>query len=101
VYGWVIFFGINQGTRGPVISALVAKLFSGGGFGRIYGTITLGMGGGAAFGTYTSAYLREVTGGYTASFTFAIVSALCGLLTFWIVPALADNRPSVPARPAS
>ena len=47
VYAWAILFGINQGTRGPIISTLAATLFAGGGVGRIYGTIALGMGFGA------------------------------------------------------
>jgi MFS family permease len=31
VYGFVLFFGLMQGARGPIIVALVAVLFSGGG----------------------------------------------------------------------
>jgi MFS family permease len=94
VYAWVLFFGINQGTRGPIISTIVALLYAGGGVGRIYGTITLGMGIGAAFGSWISGYLHEVNGTYTASFLLAIGAAACGLLTFWVVPSLADRRTS-------
>jgi MFS family permease len=41
VYGFVLFFGLMQGARGPIIVALVAVLFSGGGVGAIYGTLSL------------------------------------------------------------
>ena len=37
-------FGVNQGTRGPIVSTLAATLYAGGGVGRIYSTIALGFG---------------------------------------------------------
>ena len=92
VYGWVLLFGINQGTRGPIISTLTATLFSGGGVGRIYGTIALGMGFGAAFGSWISGLLHDITGGYLASFLLAAGSAAVGMMTFWTVPLLSDAR---------
>lgn len=92
VYGWAILFGINQGTRGPIISALSATLFAGGGVGRIYGTIALGMGFGAAFGSWLSGYLHDITGDYLASFVMAAGSAMIGMATFWTVPLLSEAR---------
>ncbi len=92
VYGWLLLFGINQGTRGPIISALAATLFSGGGVGRIYGTISLGMGLGAALGSWLSGVLHDVTGGYFASFVMAAGAAALGMATFWTVPLLSDAR---------
>jgi hypothetical protein len=41
VYGFVLFFGLMQGARGPIIVTLVALLFPGGGIGAIYGTLSL------------------------------------------------------------
>lgn len=92
VYGWVILFGINQGTRGPIISTLAATLFAGGGVGRIYGTIALGMGVGAATGSWLSGVLHDVTGAYFFSFVFAAASAAAGMATFWTVPLLNEAR---------
>lgn len=92
MYGWAILFGINQGTRGPIISTLTATLFAGGGVGRIYGTIALGMGFGAAFGSWTSGLLHDYTGDYQASFVFAATCAAIGMVTFWTVPLLSDAR---------
>lgn len=92
VYAWALLFGVNQGTRGPIISVLTATLFAGGGVGRIYGTIALGMGFGAAFGSWLSGLLHDVTGGYLASFVMAAGSAAFGMLTFWTVPQLKEAR---------
>ena len=55
VYGFVLFFGLMQGARGPIIVALVAVLFPGGGVGAIYGTLSLAMGLGAAIGSWSPA----------------------------------------------
>jgi len=86
---FVLCFGVSQGSRGPVVSTLCAELFPGGGIGAIYGTLTLGMGTGAALGAWMSGWLRDATGGYEAGLLFAAVMALLGLSQFWIVPALA------------
>jgi MFS family permease len=92
MYGWAILFGVNQGTRGPIISTLTATVFAGGGVGRIYGTIALGMGTGAAMGSWVSGLLHDATGTYLASFLFAATSAAIGMITFWTVPDLKDAR---------
>lgn len=86
---FVVFFGISQGSRGPVVSTLCAELFPGGGIGAIYGALTLGMGTGAASGAWISGWLRDATGGYEAGFLFAVIAALLGLSQFWMIPALA------------
>ena len=92
VYGWALLFGINQGTRGPIISTLTATIYAGGGVGRIYGTIALGMWFGAAFGSWLSGYLHDITGDYLASFVMAAGAAALGMATFWTVPLLSDAR---------
>lgn len=92
VYGWALLFGINQGTRGPIVSTLTATLFAGGGVGRIYGTVALGMGLGAAGGSWISGLLHDWTGGYLASFLFATTMAAAGMATFWTLPNLTEVR---------
>jgi MFS family permease len=90
--GFVILFGSVQGSRGPIVSALAARLFPGGGLGAIYGAITTGMGCGAAAGSWLSGLLHDLTGTYSAGFALGIAAACCGMSLFWLVPALADNR---------
>lgn len=96
VYGFVLFFGISQGARGPVVSTLVAVLFPGGGIGSIYGVITTGIGIGAALGAWLSGLLKEVTDAYLLSFSLAWAASFAGMLQFWLVPAL-GSLSSTPA----
>lgn len=88
VYGFVFFFGSNQGARGPMVTTLAARLFGGKGFSGIYGAMTTGLGIGGAIGSYASGWLHDYTGGYTASFAMAIAFALCGMIPFWTIKAL-------------
>ena len=96
-YAFVLFFGLMQGARGPIIIATVARLFPGGGVGAIYGTLSLAMGLGAGLGSWLSGLLYELTGNYLASFSLAIAGALTGLLTFWVVPSLRREDGEVPS----
>jgi predicted MFS family arabinose efflux permease len=85
-----------QGVRGPIIVALVAVLFRGGGVGAIYGTLSLAMGLGAALGAWGSGLLFGWTGSYVASFLLAVGAALAGLSCFWLVPSLRHERIAAP-----
>jgi MFS family permease len=99
VYGFVLFFGLMQGARGPIIVAMVAALFPGG-VGAVYGTLSVAQGVGAGFGSWFSGFLYELTGSYTASFLLAICGSLAGLATFWVVRSLREERIApAPARP--
>lgn len=91
-YAFVFFFGLMQGARGPILVAFVSILFSGGGVGAIYGTLSLALGLGAALGSWLSGILYEWTGSYVASFAMAIAAALTGMAIFWLVPALRQER---------
>jgi MFS family permease len=88
----IVAFGLPAGSRGPVISTLTAGLFPGSGLGTIYGAITMGMGLGAATGSWASGALFDLTGGYRAGFAFALAAALLALAQFWIIPALRTGR---------
>lgn len=92
VYGFVLFFGLMQGARGPIIVAMVTQLFPGGGVGTIFGTLSLAMGLGAGIGSWASGLLYTLTGSYIASFILAIGAAAAGMATFWVVRALREER---------
>lgn len=88
LFGFIAFFGIAQGARGPIVSSLCAKLFPGTGLATIYGTIYACMSVGAAVGSLISGVLHDVTGGYQASFIFAMLVVLVAITPFWTSPAL-------------
>jgi MFS family permease len=97
MYAFVVCFGLMQGARGPILVALVSVLFPGGGVGSIFGALSLGLGVGAALGSWASGLLHEIAGGYTASFGLAVISSTAGMLVFLLVPSLRHERLSPPA----
>jgi MFS family permease len=100
VYAFVLFFGLMQGARGPIIVAMVATLFPGG-VGVVYGTLSVAQGFGAGLGSWASGLLYELTGSYIVSFVLAIGWALVGLGSFWLVRSLREESAGVvsPATP--
>ena len=87
---YLLGFGGAMGSRGPVISALTARLFEGQ-VGAVFGLITIGLGLGGAVGAWLAGYLYDVTGGYTASLVVAASASFIGIVLFWTVPALAGR----------
>lgn len=83
----LLLYGLAMGARGPIVSTLVARLFPNNVAG-VFGTISIGMGLGAGSGSWLSGALFDLTGGYGAGFTAALVSACLGLAQFWLNPAL-------------
>jgi len=99
VYAFIVFFGLMQGARGPIVVAMIATLFPGG-VGAIYGTLSVAQGLGAGLGSWVSGLLYELTGSYIASFLLAICGSLAGLATFWVVRSLREEKIApAPARP--
>lgn len=88
---FVLCFGITMGSRGPVVSTLVARLFSQN-VGAVYGAITIGLGLGGAGGSLISGFLFDITGGYEANFIASIIASLLGLAPFWLIPEIASGR---------
>jgi MFS family permease len=99
VYAFVLFFGLMQGARGPIIVAMVAQLFRGG-VGAVYGTLSVAQGIGAALGSWGSGLLYELTGSYIASFILAICGAVIGLASFWVVRSLREESVASGIAPA-
>ncbi len=92
VYAFVLFFGVMQGVRGPIILATIATLFRGGEVGTIFGTLMLAAGLGGAGGSLCSGLLHDWTGTDTASFLVAIAACCVGVAVFWLVPAVRNQR---------
>jgi MFS family permease len=91
-YGFVILFGLMQGARGPILVALVARIFAGGSVGTIFGALSAALGLGAGVGSLASGLLHEATGSYVAGFLIAIAACGIGMATFWLSPAIRRER---------
>jgi MFS family permease len=88
----ILFYGMCQGARGPLISSMAAKRFAGRGHATIYGTILATNAIGAALGSLAAGFLHDLTGGYRASFIFALVSISLAALPFFTVRDLRSAR---------
>ncbi len=88
IFGFILFFGLTMGTRGPVIGSLAAKLFRGKNFGIIFGSITTGGGLGAASGSFLSGWIYDMTLSYQDVFTFSVACLTLGFLPFVVIPTI-------------
>ncbi len=61
---YVMCFGVAQGARGPIVSALSNRIFAGPGVATVYGTIFGLMAFGAALGAWAGGLLHDLTGAY-------------------------------------
>jgi MFS family permease len=86
--GFVVCFGSMIGSRGPLLTATAMKIFRGERMGTIYGAISIGSGLGSAFGSWSGGLIHDWTHSYNPLIAFALVSVLCGMIPFLVVPAL-------------
>lgn len=85
--GYVFFFGITQGSRGPVFTSLVAHHFPNH-VAAVYGATTIGLGAGGAFGSWVSGWLLDWTGSYTPAFFVSAAAAMMAMAMFYVIPSL-------------
>ena len=62
----------SMGARGPIISSICARHFSGPNVATIYGTIFATNALGAAFGSFMGGVLHDLTGGYRVGLAFSL-----------------------------
>jgi MFS family permease len=86
--GFVVCFGSMIGSRGPLLTATSMKIFRGERVGTIYGTISIGSGLGSAIGSWGGGLIHDWTHSYNPLIAFSLVSVICGMIPFQIVPAL-------------
>ncbi len=89
---FVVVFGLCMGTRGPIVSSLSARYFSGAHVATIYGTIYSANALGAAFGSLAGGALHDLTGGYRVGLVFALAFLAAAVTPFWTVRELRDFR---------
>ncbi len=61
-------------------------IFKGRQFGLIYGCISMGGGIGTATGAYISGWIYDITGNYSAVFSFSLICLLVGTFPFIFIP---------------
>ena len=87
LYLYAVCYGLGQGSRALVLSAISADIFHGRHFGAIFGYFTFSIGLGGAIGAWLGGFLFDVTHSYVVAFW---VSLACLVVSVFIV--LASNR---------
>jgi MFS family permease len=86
--GFVVCFGSMIGSRGPLLTATAMKIFRGERVGTIYGTISIGSGLGSALGSWSGGLIHDWAHSYNPLIVFSLLSVICGMIPFLVVPAL-------------
>ncbi|MFQ5542110.1 MAG: MFS transporter [Candidatus Binatia bacterium] len=84
LYVYLLFFGIAFGSRAVILSALAADIFSGKGFGSIFGFAAISVGIGGALGSWLGGALYDLTGSYRMSFVYSITVLAFSVLSIWL-----------------
>jgi MFS family permease len=87
LYIYVICFGIGFGSRAVIFSALSADIFSGKGFGAIFGYSVISVGIGGAWGSWLGGFFYDLSGSYLVSFTLSTMVLLLSDVCIWFVTA--------------
>ena len=85
-------FGLCMGVRGPIVSSISTKYFSGPSVATIYGTIYASNALGAAFGSLMGGLLHDLTGGYRVGLGVALAFVALASTPFWTVSELRNFR---------
>lgn len=82
LYAYAVCYGLGQGSRALVLSAISADIFQGKHFGAIFGYFTFSIGVGGATGAWLGGFLYDRTQSYVIAF---LVSLSCLIVSIFIV----------------
>ena len=89
LYTYAVCYGLGQGSRALVLSAISADIFHGRHFGAIFGYFTFSIGLGGAIGAWLGGFLFDMTHSYAVAFW---VSLACLIVSVFIVWASGESR---------
>jgi MFS family permease len=84
LYVYAVFYGLGQGSRALVLSAISIDVFQGKNFGAIFGYFTLSVGVGGAIGAWLGGYLFDVTQSYMLAFSISLGCLIVSILVVWL-----------------
>ena len=84
LYTYAVFYGLGQGSRALVLSAISADVFQGRHFGAIFGYFTLSIGIGGAIGAWLGGYLFDMTRSYVIAFLVSLGCLIVSVVIVWI-----------------
>lgn len=83
LYVYAITYGLGQGSRALVLSAISADIFQGKHFGAIFGFFTFSIGIGGAIGAWLGGFLFDVTHSYTLPFWVSLACLIVSVFIVW------------------
>lgn len=84
LYVYAVFYGMGQGSRALVLSAISIDVFKGKNFGAIFGYFTLSVGVGGAIGAWLGGFLFDVTRGYMVAFSISLGCLILSVFVVWM-----------------
>jgi len=83
LYIYAVCYGLGQGSRALVLSAISADIFHGKHFGAIFGYFTFSIGLGGAAGAWLGGFLFDVTHSYAVSFWVSLACLIVSVFIVW------------------
>ena len=83
LYGYAVCYGLGQGSRALVLSAISADIFHGKHFGAIFGYFTFSIGLGGAIGAWLGGFLFDLSHSYTIPFWVSLACLVVSVFIVW------------------
>ena len=83
LYTYAICYGLGQGSRALVLSAISADIFHGKHFGAIFGYFTFSIGIGGAVGAWLGGFLFDITHSYALPFWVSLACLIVSVFIVW------------------
>lgn len=83
LYTYAVCYGLGQGSRALVLSAISADIFHGKHFGAIFGYFTFSIGLGGAVGAWLGGFLFDVTKSYAVPFWVSLACLVVSVFIVW------------------
>ena len=84
LYVYAVFYGLGQGSRALVLSAITIDVFQGKNFGAIFGYFTLSVGVGGAIGAWLGGYIFDVMHSYMVAFSISLACLILSIFLVWM-----------------
>jgi MFS family permease len=83
LYTYAVCYGLGQGSRALVLSAISADIFHGKHFGAIFGYFTFSIGLGGAVGAWLGGFLFDMTHSYAIPFWVSLACLIVSVFIVW------------------
>jgi len=83
LYLYAVCYGLGQGSRALVLSAISADIFHGKHFGAIFGYFTFSIGLGGAIGAWLGGFLFDVNHSYAVPFWISLACLIVSVFIVW------------------